>query len=184
MHNYTINLETDQPLGFRAIIPKRTLVVNERSGEITEIPASPVPEFKQDGKIRPVAPFLEVFAVTDRDQLEPLTIGLLQAHGLKVEDVSWRVHVANRKVVRRTNDPADLVEAKIKIENHAIHTLKGRCANFVSEKAFVDFGRVRFIRPNKAFPEIRLRFTPAKGLIYGPARKKRRRKKTPELARL
>ena len=27
---------------------------------------------------------------------------------------------------------------------------------------------VRFIRPNADFPEIRLRFTPAKGLIYGP----------------
>ena len=27
---------------------------------------------------------------------------------------------------------------------------------------------MRYIKPNKDFPEIRLRFTPAKGLIYGP----------------
>ena len=120
-----------------------------------------------------MAPFLEVFAVTDRKALEPLTVDLLQDHGLKVEDIAWRVRVANRKVVRRTGDPADLVEAEITIENHAIHTLEGHCANFVSDQVFVDFGRVRFIRPNKAFPEIRLRFTPAKGLIYGPARKNR-----------
>ena len=177
MANYTIDLDPDQPLGYRAIVPRRTLVVDERSGKIKEISASPAPIFKKDGKIWPVAPFLEVFAVTERDELEPLTARLLQRHGLRVEDISWRVRVANRKVVRRTNDPADLVEAKVKIENHAIHTLKGHCANFVTENAFVDFGRVRFIKPNKKFPEIRLRFTPAKGLIYGPARKKRHSKK-------
>jgi len=38
--------------------------------------------------------------------------------------------------------------------------------NFI-EEASVDFGSVRFIRPNDHFPEIRFRFTPAAGLIYG-----------------
>ena len=38
-------------------------------------------EFKRAGKIRPVAPFLEVFAVTDKDKLVPLTVDLLQAAG-------------------------------------------------------------------------------------------------------
>ena len=35
-------------------------------------------------------------------------------------------------------------------------------------EASVNFGTVRYIKPNHDFPEIRLRFTPAKGLIYGP----------------
>src|SRR6185437_7220352 len=34
-------------------------------------------------------------------------------------------------------------------------------------EAAVNFGTVRFIKPNHDFPEIRLRFTPAEGLIYG-----------------
>src|SRR5262249_7856170 len=45
---------------------------------------------------------------------------------------------------------------------------KGHCENFISRDAFVDFGEARFIRPNRKYPEIRLRFTPAKGRIYGP----------------
>jgi len=32
----------------------------------------------------------------------------------------------------------------------------------------IGFGQVRFIRPTSEHPEIRLRFVPAHGLIYGP----------------
>ena len=44
-------------------------------------------QFKVNGKIRPVAPFLEVFAVTDDGELEPLTVDLLNANGFSVKDV-------------------------------------------------------------------------------------------------
>ena len=65
------------------------------------------------------------------------------------------------------------------IGDHDIHPLHGRCNNFLRAKEdSVDFGHARFIKPNAAHPEIRLRFTPARGLIYGPkqdAGDKRRR---------
>ena len=101
----------------------------------------------------------------------PLTLDLLRKHDLTVDDVSWQVTVSNRKVVRRTEDEHDLVHAKLDwFSNHRSHTLKGKCDHFVAKESFVNFGSVRFIKPNDHFPEIRLRFTPAAGLIYGPDR--------------
>ena len=173
MDNYSFDLGIDpaseEPLGYRQIKAEPTLIVNENSGEIESERTPATLEFKRSGKIRPVAPFLEVFAVTDNDQLVPLTLDLLREHGLTAEDVSWQVTVCNRKVVRRTEDEHDLVHAKIEwFSNHQNHTLRGKCDHFVAEEASVNFGWVRFIKPNHQFPEIRLRFTPAAGLIYGP----------------
>lgn len=168
MDNYRLDLDPDleEPLGYRAIIPQPTLIVNENSGEIESQHTPTTLEFKHDGRIRPVAPFLEVFAVTDADELVPLTLDLLKQHDLTVKNISWQVRVSNRKVVRRTQDEDDLVHAEIALSDHRSHPLHGKCKNFI-DGAFIDFGAVRFIRPNSHFPEIRLRFTPAKGLIYG-----------------
>jgi hypothetical protein len=171
MDNYTFDLDIDpeNPLGYRELKPQPTLMVNENSGEIEQQRTPAKLEFKQGGKIRPVAPFLEVFAVTDTGRLLPLTTSLLEKHGLSEKSISWRVTVSNRKVVRRTDDNADLVHAQTKwFSDHQSHTLLGKCRNFVSSDKSVNFGRVRYIRPNGDFPEIRLRFTPAEGLIYGP----------------
>jgi hypothetical protein len=189
MDNYTIELDApanqDRPLGYRALKPLETLIVGERSGEIEDARVPPLPlRFKIDGKIRPVAPFLEVFAVVESDRIEvegdkkenelkPLTVELLTHNGLSVKDISWTVSVANRKVARRTGDENDVVATKeVVVADHDVHALHGRCANFESpETDAVDFGQVRFIKPNAKHPEIRLRFTPARGLIYGPGAK-------------
>lgn len=172
MDNYAFDLDIDpnlaKPLGYRRIKGQPTLIVNENSGAIEREHTPTTLEFKHGETIRPVAPFLEVFAVTDNDELVALTVDLLEEHGLTVKDIAWQVRVSNRKMVRRTADEHDLVQAKIGwFSNHLSHTLKGECDNFVA-KAFVNFGSVRFIKPNDDFPEIRLRFTPAAGLIYGP----------------
>ena len=186
MDNYTIELDApdnqDQPLGYRALKPLPTLIVGERSGEIEEVRTPQLPlQFKVHGKngeqIRPVAPFLEVFAVVEtgkkEDELVPLTVELLRENGLSVKDVSWTVSVANRKVARRTGDDNDVVKTdKVIVGDHDIHTLHGHCNNFEStHDNSIEFGQVRFIKPNAKHPEIRLRFTPARGLIYGPKRK-------------
>ncbi|MBV8106903.1 MAG: hypothetical protein JO223_20195 [Hyphomicrobiales bacterium] len=193
MDNYTIELDApanqDRPLGYRALKPLRTLIVGERSGEIEDarIPTLPLKftvdrKDEKDGKnrkqIRPVAPFLEVFAVirSDKkeDELVPLTVELLSENGLSVKDVSWTVRVANRKVARRTGDENDVVATRgeVVIADHDIHALHGYCNNFESpDSDTVDFGQARFIKPNAEHPEIRLRFTPARGLIYGPGTK-------------
>jgi hypothetical protein len=171
MDNYSFDLDIDpdieKPLGYRQIKAQPTLIVNENSGEIECEHTPTTLEFKRGHKIRPVAPFLEVFAVTDKDELVPLTLGLLKENGLTVENISWKVRVSNRKVVRRTQNENDRVHAEVEFSNHESHTLHGKCENFI-EDASVNFGSVRFICPNDRFPEIRLRFTPAAGLIYGP----------------
>jgi hypothetical protein len=175
MDNYTIDpaaaTEEPEPLGYRKLKPLETLIVGDRSGEIEDVRTAALPlQFKANGRIRPVAPFLEVFAVTDDGDLEPLTVDLLKANGFSVKDVSWTVSVANRKVARRTGDEDDVVATgDVVISDHDIHPLHGRCNNFVRPKEdSVDFGHARFIKPNPTHPEIRLRFTPARGLIYGP----------------
>ena len=203
MDNYTIELDApenqDQPLGYRALKPLDTLIVGERSGEIEAVKTPPFPlQFKIGGKIRPVAPFLEVYAVVESDKTEvgsekkehelvPLTVDLLAHNKLSVKDISWTVKVANRKVARRTGDENDVVatgevvrqageenklvaiQGDVVVADHDIHTLHGYCTNFESpETDTVIFGQVRFIKPNERHPEIRLRFTPARGLIYGP----------------
>jgi hypothetical protein len=167
LDNYRMEDDPEHPLGFRRIVPVKTLIVNA-AGEIESTRTAEEIEFKtKDQKIRPVAPFLEVFVVTDKDELVPLTQEVVERHKAKV---SWRVRVANRKIVRRTRNEDDLVTADTKdFFDHDIHQLQGKCEKrFIPKDAFVDFGHVRFIKPNDKFPEIRLRFTPAEGLIYGP----------------
>jgi hypothetical protein len=169
MDNYTLEDDPERPFGFRRIKPAETLIVDAETGEICESRIPKKITFKQNGCIRPVAPFLEVFALTEKGVLEPLTLDLLGRNKLDVSGLSWSVSVANRKIVRRTNDKYDLVAAEIGwFSNHAPQQLKGHCKNFISPESFVDFGHVRFIKPTEKFPQIRLRFTPARGLIYGP----------------
>ncbi len=126
--------------------------------------------FRSGDRIRPVAPFLEVYALTAAGALVPLTTGLLEQNGLTVEALAWQVQVANRKVVRRTGQEDDLVAADTGwFGGHDVQPLDGHCPNFVVggracrlRAACASSGRT------PTFPEIRLRFTPAKGLIYGP----------------
>src|SRR5215470_2013090 len=155
LDNYTIEENPDHPLDFRIVKGAETLIVDEATGEIA---GSRLPEtviFKKDGKMRPVAPFLEVFAQTDQDPskpLEPLTQALLAEHGLGEEDITWHVTAANRKVVRRTNDENDLVAADTDwFSSHDSRRLEGHCKNFIAADRFIDFGRVRYIKPNEKF---------------------------------
>ena len=168
LDNYTIEVNDAQVLGFRRIVPAETLVVDTRTGEISGTRIAGNVAFTSDGKIRPVAPFLEVFAITGKDEMVPLTTDLLEANGLGPGDIRWQVRVANRKIARRTQDERDVIAANTGwFSHHDAEPLPGHCKNFVSKKTAVDFGHVRYIRPNLLHPQIRLRFTPAKGLIYG-----------------
>src|ERR1700722_12683214 len=86
LDNYDLELPED-PLGFRAIRPAETLIVDDSSGEISEgkIPDKVV--FRDGDRIRPVAPFFEVFARIGDGELQPLTIRLLSEYGLSPADV-------------------------------------------------------------------------------------------------
>ncbi|MBN8249409.1 MAG: hypothetical protein J0L84_18440, partial [Verrucomicrobia bacterium] len=168
--NYTLADDPERPLESRTLQAAETLEVDEATGEILRSRLPSTITFKDEQeRIRPVAPFLEVFAETREHGLVPLTTAALRTLGISPAALSWRVEMGNRKVARRTGDAKDSVQADTGwFSGHAPVELHGHCPNFVSREAFIRFGRVRFIRPNADFPEIRMRFTPAQGLIYGP----------------
>jgi hypothetical protein len=178
LENYDLELPEDEPIGFRRIVPAETLRVDRATGEITESykPEPPI-QFRDGGAVRPVAPFLEVFARTSPTELQPLDLELLTAHGIAPEQiakhVNWRVQVGNLKLFRRTGKSKDRIEADSgAFSDHQPHELLGKCKNFVGTKT-LPLGSVQFIKPTADFPEIRLRFTPAKGLVYGASRKRK-----------
>src|SRR5262249_37097447 len=124
-------------------------------------------KFRDGEKIRPVAPFLEVYAQTSPDTLEPLTLDLLNAEKLGPEAVRWSVAVANLKAFRQTRNPDDRVVARVeRFNDHEVHELRGECNNFYKDK-YISFGHVRYIRPTAKYEQISLRLTPAAGVVYG-----------------
>lgn len=172
---FDLVVDPARPLDFRCIVPQTTLVVDEVSGEITK---SHVPErihFKDaDQQIRPVAPFLEVFAITSEQpgELQPLTVDLLAQDGLTLSDLHWQVELANIKLFRRTGDVNDKITVSLDaLQQHARVALLGACANFLPGRT-LPLGHVQFIKPTLAHPEIRLRFTPAAGRVYGSSLKR------------
>lgn len=165
--NYEAVVEPHSPLGYRRLEPAPTLEVDVETGRIVRAFVPDELTFSEDGKVRPVAPFLELWALTSSGQLEPITTALLKANGLGSEDVCWRAHVGNHKLLRRTGEPDDRIEADTgDFSEHGAQLLQGTCANFV-DGAKLPLGHVQYIAPTEAFPEIRLRFTPAAGYVYG-----------------
>jgi hypothetical protein len=174
---YEIEADPEHPLDLFRIKGAKTLVVDRDSGEILDSFVPEVVSFKEectlDGeptdRIRPVAPFLEVWARVADDRWVPLTLDLLAENDLTPAALSWQATVANRKVARRTADENDQVTARTPVfSTHQPHPLHGQCPNFVDADAFIDLGQVQYIKPTAQYPEIRLRFTPARGKIYGP----------------
>ncbi len=175
LDNYEIETDPQAPLGYRKITRAETLLVDVASGEISGVlpPSDQPPAFKSGKKIRPVAPFVEAFVsvagAKGKTELVPLTSQLLSSEKLRVR---WQVEAANFKVFRRTNNPADQVHAALRnLQDHQQHPMLGHCEHFIKDASgkakTICFGQVQFIKPNKAFPEIRLRITPSQGLIYG-----------------
>jgi hypothetical protein len=152
----------------RTLRPASTLQVDTASGRITGATTPAAVKFRDpQGRIKPVAPFLEVWAqLEEGGPLQPLTRQHLDDLGAKVE---WHVQVANVKVVRRTGDQNDSVTATVDwFGDHAPHALEGTSPHFKPNKT-IPFGSVQFIDPaSPNFPEIRLRFTPPAGKVYGP----------------
>jgi len=178
---YEIEADPEHPLDIPRIKGATTFRVDRETGEIVDAFIPEVVSFKEvrtspcdtDGAttehIRPVAPFLEVWAQGEDDQWVPLTLALLLENGLTAADVTWQVTVANRKVARRTGNPDDEVSAQTTwFSAHQAQALRGHCRNFVDAEASIDLGQVQYIKPTDLYPEIRLRFTPAPGKIYGP----------------
>ncbi len=172
---YELVVDPTDPVGFRQIQPRESFVISPLSGDIQKAYVPEQIRFRdppaEDGKqlVRPVAPFLEVFALTDEapEVLQPLTLDLLRRNDLDLQAISWNISVGNIKIFRRTGDHSDKIIARLEaINDHELHPLLGECANFLPGKT-LPLGSIRFIRPTAEFPEIRLRFIPAKGQVYG-----------------
>jgi len=168
--NYEIVEDSQNFTNLRKIKPAETFVVDQQSGEITDtiIPEGEIKFRDEDGKIRPVAPFFEVWARFDEDDfLQPLTLGHLTELALTTSVINWKVKASNHKAFRRTGDRRDRIDADLAIfSDHAIKNLRGTAANFKAGKS-IPFGSVRYIKPTENFPEIKIRFTPAAVKVYG-----------------
>lgn len=172
LENYDLVVDDDNILGFREIKDAETFRVDRKTGEITGTYVPDRVRFRDGGAIRPVAPFLEVFARTADDTLEPLTLDLLKKHGLTPASLKWRVEVGNLKIFRRTLADEDRIEAKAEFNDHMAHALQGHCGNFIDGK-ILPLGFAQYIKPTPKFPELRLRFTPAAGWVYGASDKRK-----------
>ncbi|MCY1073209.1 hypothetical protein [Archangium lansingense] len=167
LDNYELEVDPEDPLGYRRLRPAPTFRVDPVTGAISAFMPEEIRFKSPEGHIRPVAPFLEVWAVTSNDSLVPLTQELLAQNGLRPSDVKWEVRVGNIKPFRRTGDKNDKILASTgRFSDHDVHPLRGECRNFRTGKV-LPLGSVRYIRPTDEFPEIRLRFTPAAGKVYG-----------------
>lgn len=171
MENYS--LESNQPDGYRDIVGADTLFVDPVSGAIARADTPAEVTFKDgQGRVKPVAPFFELWARFDDDEeARPLTREDLQSRGLSEDDIEWQVDVANLKIFRRTGQVGDRIDAQVEasaLHGHQAVEMQGRALNFKTPQNFVPFGTLRYIRPSDDFPEIRLRFTPAAGSVFGP----------------
>ena len=169
MDNYDAVVDPEHPLSHRRLVPAATFDVDADSGEIARAFTPTELRFSQDGKARPVAPFLEVWALTDDGVLEPLTTELLSQSGASPADVRWRVHLGNHKLYRRTGADGDKIEARLEVTDHGRHAVEATSAHFWRDKR-LPLGHVQYIKPTPEFPGIRLRYTPAGGFVYGSAK--------------
>jgi hypothetical protein len=133
-------------LDFRRIEPTETLYVKDETGEIERCDTPPLIRFKDGDRIRPLAPFLEVYARTGSDTLEPLTLDLLHAEGCDKTDLRWCVEIGNIKAFRRTGDERDKATVKVEFSDHAVYPLAAVAPHFLPGKV-LPLGSVRYINP-------------------------------------
>jgi hypothetical protein len=151
--------------------------------------------FRDGDLIRPVCPFLEVWALTGDDgdpagggRETPLTTALLAQHGATLSDLKVTVDAHNLKAARRTRN-ADLgfgthPTVEIGGDDHGAAALLGVSPPNVRRPMIpkgrnIPLGSVQVLRSQPTRPDapwkeavdlevIRLRFTPGPGRFYGP----------------
>ena len=166
--------------GRTQVVSADTLIVDPKTGSVSLKPADPDNEviFKDGEHIRPVCPFFELHGVWEVDGTEgtgAVTQDVLKACGMSAADLKWRVEFHNSKAWHVTQDEGDRVTAVAEVDgnNHEPQTLKGMSPwgvirPLVLPNTSVPLGSIQLTRPNKAFPEFRLRFTPGSGKAYAP----------------
>ena len=165
------NDDTPAGTGKTTIQPAESLYVREDGTVFSSTPERIC--FQDESGHRPVCPFFELHAEwEDASGVHqgPLTPGLVDPTRLR-----WSVHVANSKPYNITLDEQTRIEARLTLEGTDVtrKDLQGRAPASASDPLvpaahFIPLGFVQLTKPKGAFPEFRLRFTPARGTFYGP----------------
>ena len=154
-----------------------TLTIGADGALTAHVPTEIV--FRDGEGIRPVCPFFELHAEYDdaqgRQATAPLTLALLESWGATAADIVWSVVLGNLKAFHYTRRRGDRVEAKARIaaDQHARIALQGVSPTDDGEPVVrashpLPMGEIQIPRPDSQHPEMRLRFYPPAGHIYGP----------------
>ena len=172
-----------------SVQPDVTLVVEPDGSLTAELPDRI--QFSEVGKLRPVAPFFELWVrYVDDDgaaKERPLTASLLAQLGGSLEGVRYRVSLANRKAQRRALSAACSFEGAVTLagDDHRPHEILAFSPHnpgeipLVARDRPIPLGSVQVIRPRAGVQEfsehrqtidydtLRIRFTPPRGEVYG-----------------
>ncbi len=154
--------------------------------------------FSDEGELRPVAPFFELWAtvawsaedeevtkdhrVAGSTEDVALTGTLLGRVGGTLGGVEYSVQVANRKAARRTGDEANAFEAQLQVKGNDFHRRellgstipKPQQVPLVTPDRPIPLGAFQVAQPvarthsSIDLDVLRVRFTPARGQVYGP----------------
>lgn len=139
-------------------------------------------QFRDRGLLRPVAPFFELWVKLLDGTEHPLTAGLLEGCGATLDNVVYTITVGNRKAQRRTGTAACAYIARVSVggNDHERKKLWSYSPVTSGEEPLVykdhpiSLGYFQVIKPvdrlamNVDLGVLRVRFTPAKGEVYGP----------------
>jgi hypothetical protein len=163
--------------GKTTIQPAQTLQIAADGNVTASIPAAI--SFKDAQGFKPVCPFFELHGQW-RTSAGVITEGaitpeVLAQFGLTTRDLQWQVSVANLKPFHYTSATGDRIVGTVEIIGDVTtkQPLLGISPTDGSPPLAtatnpLPLGSIQLTIPNDAFPEIRLRFTPAIGAVYGP----------------
>lgn len=184
LENFTWAVDPTLHGGGRTVIePAVTLEVQEDGSLRTYLPNTI--RFRDGDRLRPVAPFFEVWAIVESEGIRrdaPLTLDLLAENNASLDHLEYTITVANKKAQRRTGSAGCGYVARVDIAgtDHAKKPLRAYSPHNPDESALVYFdkpitlGHVQVIRPARQMENgvdlsiARVRFTPARGEVYGP----------------
>jgi hypothetical protein len=163
--------------GTTTLQPAETLDVAPDGAVSSRTPDTIV--FRDANGIRPVCPFFELHAdwidAAGAPCSGPVTQDLLSEWGVALSDIEWRVELGNLKAFHYTYEYGDKIEAHmaLRADHHVRTTIvgsspPGAVLPLIKAERGMPMGAVQATKPSSDYPEIRLRFFPPAGLIYGP----------------
>jgi len=154
------------------------------NGEISAEPPGQELVFKDTdaegiSRFRPVCPYFELHGrwTDGGQQVEgAITEALLKKLGIELESLRWTISLANLKAFQFTLAESDVVECELTLVGNDTNRtqLFAKCSRgekdrrLIPDDLTIPVGWVQLSRPNTDFPELRLRFYPPTGLVYGP----------------